>query len=239
MVAEEWQIRLAERWRRIVEEVAEAAVSAGRSPAAVRIVGVTKYVDATVTRELVNCGCLDLGEARPQQLVDKAEALSDLVPVRWHLIGSLQRNKARRVVRVAHTIHSIDSEELLGYLDRVAGEEQRPIDGLLEVNISGDVSKHGFTPESLLAAAAACRELANVRVVGLMGMSGLGVDGTEARRQFALLRNLGQRLEQATGRSLPELSMGMSGDYREAIAEGATLVRIGSSLFESLGLPGA
>ena len=72
-----------------------------------------------------------------------------------------------------------------------------------------------------------------------MGMSGLGVDGTEARRQFALLRNLGQRLEQATGRSLPELSMGMSGDYREAIAEGATLVRIGSSLFEGLGLPGA
>lgn len=239
MAAGEWQIRLAERWRRVVEEVAEAAVSAGRSPAAVRIVGVTKYVGAAVTRELVNCGCLDLGEARPQQLVDKAESLSDLTTVRWHLIGSLQRNKARRVVRVAQTVHSIDNLELLGYLDRVAGEEQRKIEGLLEVNISGDDSKHGFTPDSLLTAADSLCDVTNVRIIGLMGMSGLGANASEARRQFALLRNLGQRLEQAAGRSLPELSMGMSGDYREAIVEGATMVRIGSSLFEGLELPGA
>lgn len=239
MAAGEWQIRLAERWHRVVEEVAEAAVSAGRSPAAVRIVGVTKYVGAAVTRELVHCGCLDLGEARPQQLVDKAEALSDLTSVRWHLIGSLQRNKARRVARVAQTIHSIDSLELLGYLDRVAGEEQRKVEGLLEVNVSGDDSKHGFTPDSLLSAADALGGLVNVRVIGLMGMSGLEADASEARRQFALLRSLGQRLEQATGSPLPELSMGMSGDYREAIAEGATMVRIGSSLFEGLELPGA
>ena len=199
----------------------------------------TKYVDAAVTRELFNCGCSDLGEARPQQLVDKADALSDLTSVRWHLIGSLQRNKARRVVRVAQTIHSIDSLELLGYLDRVAGEERRLVEGLLEVKISGDDSKHGFTPESLPAAADAFGDLVNVRVIGLMGMSGLGSDPSEARRQFALLRDLGQRLEQAAGRPLTELSMGMSGDYREAIAEGATMVRIGSSLFEDLELPGA
>lgn len=235
MAAGDWQCRLAERWRRVEAEVAEAAISAGRSPTSVRIVGVTKYVAAAVTRELVHCGCLDLGEARPQQLVDKAEALSDLAQVRWHLIGSLQRNKARRVVRVAHMIHSIDSLELLGYLDRVAGEEQRRVEGLLEVNVSGDASKHGFTPDSLLAAAAPLREAVNIRVIGLMGMSGLTADADEARRQFAVLRNLSQRLGEAAGRSLPELSMGMSGDYREAIAEGATMVRIGSSLFEGVG----
>lgn len=227
-------VRLRANWEGVREEVAAAAAAAGRDPGSVRVIGVTKYVGAEVTRRLVGCGCSDLGESRPQQLEEKARELADLAQVRWHMIGSLQRNKARKVARVAGVVHSIDTPELLVYLDRVAGEEGRQIDGLLEVNISGEASKHGFTAERLFAAARSLVGVRNVRLVGLMGMAGLDATPDQTRRQFALLRELSQRLAAETGLALAELSMGMSGDFVAAIAEGATMVRIGSRLFEGV-----
>ncbi|MFM2001448.1 MAG: hypothetical protein RI963_874 [Planctomycetota bacterium] len=227
-------VRLRANWEGVLEEVAAAAAAAGRDPGSVRVIGVTKYVGAEVTRSLVGCGCLDLGESRPQQLEEKSRELADLAQVRWHMIGSLQRNKARKVARVAAVVHSIDTPELLIYLDRVAGEEGRQIDGLLEVNLSGEASKHGFTAERLFAAAPSLVGVRNVRLVGLMGMAGLDATADQTRRQFASLREMSERLAAQTGLGLAELSMGMSGDFVAAIAEGATMVRIGSRLFEGV-----
>lgn len=230
----DWQNRLTDNWQATVAAVTAAAKSAGRRPESVRIVGVSKYVGPATTRALAASGCLDLGEARPQQLTDKANTLSDLQEIRWHLIGSLQRNKVRRVVRVANTIHSIDSTELLSQIDRIVGEEAARVVGLLEVNLSGDASKHGFSPAGLPAIGERLAELRHLKIVGLMGMSGIDANGETAKRQFAMLRECAADLAQRCGIPLPELSMGMSGDFAEAIAEGATLVRIGSKLFEGL-----
>jgi len=235
-LVEDWHDRLAKNWRNAVDDVAAAARAAGRDASAVRIVAVSKYVDLEMTGALVDCGCLELGEARPQRLVEKAVALGGRPNVRWHLIGSLQRNKARRVIRVADTIHSIDSYELLKQLDRIAGEEGKRIEGLLEVNLSGDTAKHGFSPAELMETDETLGQLRQLRLVGLMGMSGLDADAATTRRQFASLRELAERLSARCGVALPELSMGMSGDFVEAVKEGSTMVRIGSRLFEGLWL---
>jgi len=227
--------KIAANWRAACDDVRAATTAAGRDPEEVRIVGVTKYVDAATTAAVLDAGCGDLGEARPQQLVEKSLALADYAPhPRWHLIGSLQRNKVRRTVETADVIHSIDSLKLLHFVDSIAGELKRSPDVLLEVNISGDESKHGFTPDDLLSHSDAFQQVARIRIVGLMGMAGLDADPDLAQRQFASLRELRDRLATGSGLHLPELSMGMSDDFSQAIAEGATIVRIGSKLFEGL-----
>ena len=227
--------KIAANWRTACNEVRSAATATGRDPDEVRIVGVTKYVDAATTAAVLDAGCGDLGESRPQQLVEKTLALADYLPQpRWHLIGSLQRNKVRRTVETAHVIHSIDTVKLLHFVDGIAGELKRSLEVLLEVNISGDESKHGFAPDDLLSHADAFHQVAHVRIVGLMGMAGLDADRDLAQRQFAALRELRDRLAAGSGLPLPELSMGMSDDFSQAIAEGATIVRIGSKLFEGI-----
>lgn len=231
-LSDQTRAKIAQNWIAACEEVRDAAISARRDPAEVRVVGVSKYVDATTTSALIQAGCNDLGEARPQQLAEKAAALESHQSLRWHLIGSLQRNKVRRTLEIASVIHSIDTFKLLRFVDTVAGELKVHPDVLLEVNISGDESKHGFTPNELLQAATVIGSIQNVRIVGLMGMAGLESDLSEAQSQFATLRRLRDQLSQASGLSLAELSMGMSGDFKQAIAEGATMVRIGSRLFE-------
>lgn len=226
--------RIADHWRRVCDEVAEAALACGRSADAVRVVAVSKYVDAETTELLRRAGCLDLGESRPQSLVEKAEALAGYRPLHWHLVGSLQRNKARRVVAPAAVIHSIDHLRLLQHLARIADEQGCRVDGLLQVNISGDANKHGFTPHQLLTEADQFHLSGHLRLVGLMGMAGLGTTVAQAQHQFALLRELRDKLAQVGGPMLAELSMGMSDDFPAAIAEGATMVRIGSRLFQGL-----
>lgn len=234
MSAEQQLARLRANWQAVVEQVAHAATSASRTPQSVRIIGVTKYVDPEVTAGVIAAGCADVGESRPQQLVEKAAALAAAPPARWHLIGPLQRNKARRTLPVAAVIHSIDSLKLLRYLDTLVAELGVAVQGLIEVNISGDEAKHGFSPSELLRQAEALAEVAPLELVGLMGMAGLQSNAAEAQREFAALRTLRDQLAVASGLPLPELSMGMSGDFTEAIAEGATMVRIGSRLFEGL-----
>lgn len=221
--------------RRIRERIAEAARSCGREPSRIRLVAVTKSVDTTTAAVLCRAGCLDLAENRPQALLEKAEALAGIeFPVRWHLIGSLQRNKAARVIEIAEMIHSIDSLRLAETVSRLAIERGKRQEVLLQVNISHEEAKHGFEADELPGVIDSLVELPGLRVRGLMGMAALGSDEATARRQFAALRELRERLGPrfSADHIFGELSMGMSGDFEWAIGEGATIVRIGSLLFD-------
>ena len=222
----------------IEARVAAACERAGRPRASVTIVAVSKYVDAAVAGWLVRAsGILDLGENRPQELIRKARALHadpQTAGVRLHQIGHLQRNKVRDLLPHVALIHSVDSVRLLATLaqevTRLARPARLPI--LLEVNTSGEASKQGFAPAELPALADTLAQYTpTLDVQGLMTMAALGADAAACRRSFAQLRQLRDELAGRLGQSLPHLSMGMSGDFEEAIAEGATLVRIGSSLF--------
>jgi pyridoxal phosphate enzyme (YggS family) len=221
--------------QRVQAEIADACSRAGRAPESVRLVAVTKYVDAEVTAELVRAGAEDLGENRPQVLEEKAKALERLHP-RWHLIGHLQRNKVRKVLPHVHLLHSGDSLRLLETVNEVAAETGKSIDVLLEVNISAEAAKHGFQPDELFAAVPKIFGLASLRVRGLMGMSGLEASGQEKQSQFASLRKLLERVREEfpEAHDWRELSMGMTDDFPAAIAEGSTLLRIGSALFAGL-----
>jgi pyridoxal phosphate enzyme (YggS family) len=222
------------------ERMALAATRAGRAPEEVRLIGVTKYVNVEFTRMLREAGCTDLGESRPQSLWEKAEGLFG-TDTSWHLIGHLQRNKVRKTLPYVSMIHSIDSLRLLKEIDTEAREQKRTIQGLIEVNISGDAAKHGVAPDELEGFLASVADITNVSIVGLMGMAGLDSDWAQSQREFASLRELGERVAPRLPSNvhLTELSMGMSGDFEQAIAEGATLVRIGSTLWEGIDLSGA
>jgi pyridoxal phosphate enzyme (YggS family) len=221
--------------QRVREEIIDACNRANRSPDSVRLVAVTKYVDAEMTAELVRAGAEDLGENRPQALKEKAKALGPLHP-RWHMIGHLQRNKVRKVLPYVHLLHSGDSLRLLETVNEVAAETGKSVDVLLEVNISGEAAKHGFHSDELLAAVPKIFSLKSLRVRGLMGMSGLEASDQEKQSQFAALRRLLERVREEfpEARDWCELSMGMTDDFAAAIAEGSTLLRIGSALFAGL-----
>lgn len=209
-----------------------ACLRSGRPGAAVRLVAVTKYAEPTWIRELVGLGQLDLGESRPQQLAVRAGEFSS--DVRWHLIGHLQRNKAALVLPHTTLIHSVDSMRLLEQLEKDARTLGLQRDVLLEINVSGEASKDGFTPNAVRDLTGRLGELKFIRPLGLMTMAPLLDDPEGARSCFRQLRELRDELQQRSGLPLPELSMGMSGDFEPAVEEGATLVRIGSSLFEGL-----
>lgn len=220
---------------RVREEIAEACLRSNRSPNSVRLVAVTKYVDAELTAELVRAGAEDLGENRPQVLEEKAKVLAPLHP-RWHLIGHLQRNKVRKVLPFLHLLHSGDSLKLLETVNQVAAETGTCVNVLLEVNISGESAKHGFQPEELIAGVPRILSFQSVRVRGLMGMSGLEASAAEKQSQFASLRKLLESLrkEFPEASDWSELSMGMTDDFHAAITEGSTILRIGSALFAGL-----
>lgn len=238
--------RLCDRCRsnlaRVRDAVVEACRRAGRAEDSVRIVGVTKYVPLAWAAILLEAGCADLGESRPQSLWERAAAFTasgaPWSAARWHLIGRLQRNKVRRTLPLVSLIHSLDSRRLLDEIAAEALAQQRRVEALVEVNLDGDPGRSGIAPEevgSLLDAAAG----GPVTIRGLMGMASAptpgaptGDDGT-ARRQFASLRQLRDR-HLADHPGLVELSMGMSGDFVDAILEGATIVRIGSTLWEGM-----
>ncbi len=225
--------RIEDNVAQVRQRIAEAARRSGRQSDDVRLVAVTKYVSPEIAQLLVAAGCLDLGEARPQELWSKSEVLGD-PRLRWHLIGHLQRNKVRRTLPLASLLHSIDSPRLLLALEAEAAAAGHVAQVLLEVNISGDISKTGLPAGELRAAIDRVAQLKHVSVQGLMAMASL-VGGVEtARRDFVRLRQLRERLapECPPNVSLAELSMGMSGDYEVAIEEGATIVRVGSALVE-------
>ncbi len=244
--------RIAENLTAIQQRVADAAERSGRTAADVTLVGVTKYVGVPETEALIAAGCRDLGESRPQELWAKAAALSDLgrsapapaparadppgAGLRWHLIGHLQRNKVKRTLPLLWLTHSGDSLRLLKALDQSATALQGCARVLLEVNISGDDAKHGFAPDELPVILPQLAELKQLHVQGLMAMARLAGDAEAARRDFAALRELRDRLRPGCPAEvgLDQLSMGMSRDFEVAIEEGATMVRVGSALFEGV-----
>lgn len=227
--------RLKENFSTIRRRINDAAQRVGRRGEEITLVAVTKYIDEHQTVELWQAGCRDLGESRPQELWRKAEIIQS-PDVRWHLVGHLQRNKVRRTLPLVSLIHSADSLRILEEIDRQASSLGIHIPLLLEVNISGDKAKHGFQPAEMQEALRAATQLMNVQVRGLMGMARGEGDLMSARHDFQQLRELRDvlRAEEPNGSCLAELSMGMSGDFEVAVEEGATMVRIGSALFEGI-----
>jgi hypothetical protein len=220
---------------RVRDRIANAAAAAGRSADSVTLLAVTKYVGLPEVRALVAAGCTDLGESRPQALWEKASG-DDLSEVRWHLIGHLQRNKVARTLPLVASIQSVDSPRLLAAIDAAATQPGRRLPVLLEVNTSGETTKHGLSADQAAALVPNLGNYPHVEVRGLMTMAARAGGLDVARRNFAALRQLCNRLrdECPKGIDLRELSMGMSGDFEVAIAEGATIVRVGSTLFEGV-----
>jgi hypothetical protein len=218
--------------RDVRDRIAAAAARSGRRAQAVRLVAVTKTVSSETIRLLVQAGQRDIGESRPQQLRDRAAALSDQ-DIAWHMIGHLQRNKVRYVVPTAAMIHSIDSISLAEEITRRTRAAASRAACLLEVNVSGEASKSGVLPSEAPALAAAIAALPGIDLAGLMTMAPITEDPQTVRFVFAGLRELGERINRQARlpRPLSELSMGMTQDYEVAIEEGATIVRVGTALF--------
>jgi pyridoxal phosphate enzyme (YggS family) len=220
---------LAERLAGVRERIGAAAGRAGRDPGAVTLVGVTKTVPAEVIREAVALGLRDLGESRVQEAQAKIEALGR--PARWHLVGNLQRNKARRAVELFDIVHAVDGAALARDLARHAQARAEPLPVLIEVNVSGEASKFGVPPDGLPELAGVIRGLAGLELRGLMTVGRAVERPEDARADFARLRGLRDECERRLGMRLPELSMGMSQDFEVAVEEGATLVRVGTAIF--------
>jgi pyridoxal phosphate enzyme (YggS family) len=225
---------------RVLATIAGAAGRAGRDPADVTLVAVSKTVDAARVRAAVAAGCTTLGENRVQE----AQAKAPEVPgATWHLVGPLQTNKARRALEVFDVIQTVDSLELAARIDRIVRElrglpaegdvdRARRIRVLLQANVDDDPAKAGFEPDDLARDLPEIERLGALEVAGLMTV-GRQVETAEAARPtFAALRMLSERLrDRAGGRLGPALSMGMSGDYAVAVEEGATIVRVGTAIF--------
>ncbi|MEM0962457.1 MAG: YggS family pyridoxal phosphate-dependent enzyme [Bacteroidota bacterium] len=225
---------IAERAERVRQQIADAAHRSGRDAADVTLVAVTKTRPLATVHAAVAAGLRDLGENRVQELSEKAEALPGEHAggdVRWHLIGSLQRNKSRDAAAYSDLFHALDSGRLARALDKKAADADRVLPVLVQVNISGEEAKHGVEPEATLDLLAAVSDLEHLTPVGLMGMAQIARDEADLERivrpAFRRLRQLFDRAPQP----LSVLSMGMSGDFEVAIEEGSTHVRVGTALF--------
>jgi pyridoxal phosphate enzyme (YggS family) len=215
---------------RVREEIADVQAREGMQQA-VRIVAVTKGHPATLAREAVAAGMWDLGENRVQEAIAKLEELHDLSAT-WHMIGHLQTNKAKYVPGRFGWVHSVDSVRVVDALERAFGhhEARVPLQVLVQVNVAGEGQKNGCDPEDAAQVVARVEGASRLEVLGLMTMAPFTHDERVQRDVFSGLRRLRERLE-SSGSRLPELSMGMSGDYRQAVAEGATMLRLGTVLF--------
>lgn len=215
----------------IRNRVASAALRAGRNPADVTIIAVSKTRTVEEIREVLAAGITHLGENRVQELKEKWPAIGGSAT--WHLIGSLQTNKARQALDMADLIHSLDRVSLADELNRQAGRRGAPCRALVEVNVSGEESKHGVTPAELPALLRQISDGGNVLVQGLMTMAPLDADPESARPHFLRLRELAAEVRELglPHISMDHLSMGMSGDFEVAVEEGATLVRVGTAIF--------
>lgn len=222
---------LADRLASLRGRISAACRESGRDASEVELLAVSKTFPAEAVREAYDAGQRAFGESRQQEAAPKIEVLPS--DIRWHFIGGLQRNKVRKVVAGFGCIHSVDSLRLAEYLDRVAGEEGKRPQVYLEVNVAGEASKGGFSPDELLAAAESLPALRNIELLGLMAIP----PEEGARGWFARTRELRDLLETRSGLRLPGLSMGMSGDFEDAVKEGSTIVRVGSALFGNRSYP--
>ncbi|MGA0586469.1 YggS family pyridoxal phosphate-dependent enzyme [Dyella sp. KRB-257] len=220
---------LASNWTAVRERVAAACRDAGREPAEVAILPVSKTFGVEVVRAAAALGLHRFGENRVQEVREKAPQLADC-GIEWVIIGPLQTNKAKDVARLAHEVQTLDRIEQAEALDRRLQGEGRALDVLVQVKTSPEESKHGIAPAGLSALLAGLRRFDTLRAQGLMTIATHTDDEVEVRRCFRQLRQLRDAMA-AEGHALPRLSMGMSGDFALAIAEGATELRIGSAIF--------
>lgn len=229
------ETQVARNFQRVCERIAAAACRVGRNPAEIRLLAVTKYAELDWVRAFLSLGVNELGENRPQQLAARAKELTR-PEIHWHLIGHLQRNKVKLVLPLVTMIHSVDSVRLAQEIDESAQKLDLRPQVLVEVNLSGEEAKHGFHRDELMNAWPTIVGFTRLRIEGLMTMAAYSDDPEQARPTFAALRALRDELRclSPPGLSLPHLSMGMTGDFEVAIEEGATIVRIGSALWEGL-----
>jgi pyridoxal phosphate enzyme (YggS family) len=221
--------QIAENLEFIRQRIAAAAERNGRSAKEIKLVAVSKTYPPEVIREAVEAGQQCFGENRVQDALPKIDALPP--DLEWHLIGHLQTNKVRKVIGRFALFHGVDNTALALQMNRIAGEFGVTASILLEVNVSGEESKFGFTPSALPTALEELLPLPHLRVEGLMTMAPYSENPESARPVFAELKKLRDALSAASGHPLKELSMGMSGDFEQGIAEGATIVRVGSAIF--------
>lgn len=241
--------KLVDNFKRIQDRIEAACTRRGRQPGTVRLIGVTKTVEVDVIRAALEMGIVELGESRVQELVKRASMIQEFLarkrslepeaPVNephWHMIGHLQRNKVRQVLPWVETIHSLDSLRLAEEVSAEAARLGRVVPLLIEVNVSGEKSKFGIAVGATTHFAEHIQGLPGIRIVGLMTMAPLEDGPESARPYFTRLREVFEdmRSEGVVGPEFTELSMGMSHDYEVAIEEGATMVRIGTALFEGV-----
>lgn len=221
-----------ENLARVQEEIRNAAVACGRRGEEVQLIAVTKTRSIEEMAEAVRQGVRFMGENRVQELLEKRPRWPEGLDVEWRLIGHLQRNKARKALGAVDTVDSVDSPQLASALSRIAGEEGRTLSVLLEVNTSGEASKMGVPPDEARSLLDFIIEnCPALRPEGFMTIGPLSDDERLVRGAFARLRSIAEAAREGAGLPLPELSMGMSGDFPWAIGEGSTMVRIGSALF--------
>lgn len=213
----------------LLDRIANACRVVGRVPGTVVLLPVTKTHPVAAAEYAVRYGLKAVGENRVQEAIDKQSQTE--IRVRWELIGHLQSNKAKLAATYFDRVQSVDSEKLLIHLDRAAGELGKILPVLLQINAGNDPAKFGAEPAEAPRLFEVALARANLRVDGLMTIAPLSDDPAVARRTFANLRTIRDDLADCFGAALPELSMGMTGDWEAAIAEGSTLVRVGSALF--------
>jgi len=236
---------LAERYHAVRDRIKAAAARAGRASEEIVLVAVTKYAEMDDVRELVELGHRDFGENRVPQLLQRAAMIDEFIrrraalghnnagPARWHMIGHLQRNKARKIADAVRLVHSVDSLRLAEELQSVGLRNEEPIDVLVQVNVSGEESKSGCPLPACVPLADAMEEMAHLRVRGLMTMAPLSDNPEDSRSHFRRLREMFEemKLEGFDADHFNILSMGMTNDFEVAIEEGANIVRVGSAIF--------
>lgn len=197
---------------------------AGRDPSGIDLVAVSKTVDIRLINEAFEAGQRIFGESRVQEALKKAENFRDM-EIRWHMIGHLQKNKAKAAVSIFDLIHSLDSPELLTVLNRYAAEQEKVQRVLIQVNLSGETSKSGVRETEIAGILKAAEDMDNIKIEGLMTITPFFNDAEEARPYYRRLAVLNNEF------GLKELSMGMTGDFEIAVEEGATMVRVGTAIF--------
>lgn len=236
--------RIEKNLQNIRQNIADACARSGRKPDDIAIIAVTKAVEIETIKNLLDAGLTELGENRVQQFSQRTEQVAAYVqrrrnalprPIRWHMIGHLQRNKVKTVLSSDAVIHSIDSLRLAEEISERAIKMKITVDVLLQVNCSQEAQKYGVAVGAALHLAEMIATMSNLRLIGLMTMGPLVADPEDARNSFARLRELFAEIkkEKIGGKDFKHLSMGMSNDYHIAIEEGATILRIGSALFET------
>jgi PLP dependent protein len=216
----------------VLKDIETACLKAGRDPRSVRLIAVSKTKHASLVREAYDAGQVVFGESYVQEFLQKqCDPLLEGLPLQWHFIGHLQSNKIRMIIGKVSLIHGIDKISTAEELSRIATRENLNADYLLEVNTSGESSKYGMHPREVLPAFSRLHDLPNITLRGLMTIA--SPDPAGAREEFRSLRILLDELKNISPEpeKLTELSMGMSGDFEEAIAEGATMIRVGTAIF--------